>query len=91
MAIGFVINASTGLALFVSEAADKGVAWIFWLKLSIIAAALVVAAVTRRLVFHGRPAAPTEPVSAAAKALAVASLVLWLGAITAGRLMAYIR
>jgi hypothetical protein len=33
MWVGFFINASTGIALFVSEADDKGLKWIFWVKL----------------------------------------------------------
>src|SRR6266436_2036545 len=32
MWFGLVINASTGIALFVSEAAEKGTAWIFYVK-----------------------------------------------------------
>jgi len=88
MWFGFAINASTGLVLFVSEAAEKGTLWIFWLKLSLIACALVAAVSTKRLVF-GRAADLTRPAPLGVKALAVASLALWTGAIFAGRLMAY--
>ena len=89
MWIGFAINASTGLVLFVSEAADKGTAWIFYLKLLLIALALTTAVLTRHGVFGG-DGDPPEPVTPRVKVLAAASLVLWLGAITAGRLMAYV-
>ena len=90
MAVGFLINASTGIALFISEATEKGVAWIFYVKLTIIAAALVVAARLRRQLFaHGGP--PASTASASVKGLAIVSLVLWFGAITAGRLMAYVK
>src|SRR5262245_739419 len=51
MWIGLAINGSTGIALFTSEAAEKGMAWIFYLKLLLIAMALVVAIRTKRLVF----------------------------------------
>lgn len=88
MWFGFAINASTGLVLFVSEAAEKGTLWIFWLKLTLIAFALVAAVRTRRLVF-GEGAGLTRPVPLGVKALAVATLVLWTGAIFAGRFMAY--
>ena len=91
MAVGFLINASTGLALFVSEATEKGVAWIFYVKLTIIAAALIVAARMRRQLFAGGDAAHGGSVSVGVKLLAIASLTLWLGAITAGRLMAYVK
>jgi hypothetical protein len=53
MWIGFFINASTGIALFISEADDKGTKWIFWVKLLSIALALVVTSRLRRTVFGG--------------------------------------
>ena len=90
MLVGFIINASTGIALFISEAAEKGVIWIFWLKLSIIAVALIVADQIRRSVYRG-DAALADVIPVAVKLMAVASLALWLGAITAGRLMAYVK
>ncbi len=89
MWIGFFINASTGIALFISEADDKGLKWIFWVKLTAIALALVVTTRLRRAVFDGGEAPDVAPPKA--RSLAKASLVLWLVAITAGRLMAYIK
>ena len=89
MWIGFVINASTGIALFVSEADDKGLKWIFWAKLASIALALIVTSRLRRAVFAGGVASNVAPPNA--RGLAKASLVLWLAAITAGRLMAYVK
>ena len=89
MWIGLAVNASTGLLLFVSEAADKGTQWIFFVKLLLIALALTVAVLTKRLVFGGETD-PSHPVPTRVKVLAVASLVLWFGAIIAGRLMAYL-
>ena len=90
MLVGFIINASTGLALFITEAGDKGESWVFWVKLSIIALALLVAARTRRLVFLRAGATTSDEISLGVKLLALSSLALWLGAITAGRLMAYV-
>ena len=89
MLIGFVINASTGIALFISEADDKGLKWIFWLKLVAIAFALIVTSKTKNAVF-GR-GGNVEILPENAKRLAASSLVLWFVAITAGRLMAYIK
>lgn len=89
MWIGLAINASTGLLLFVSEAADKGTQWIFFVKLLLIALALTTAVRTKRLVFGGETD-PSQPVPPRVKVLAVASLVFWFGAIIAGRLMAYL-
>ena len=91
MAIGFLINASTGILLFISEATEKGVAWIFYVKLTIIAAALIVAARLRRQLFARGDHTRGDAVSVGVKLLAIASLALWLGAITAGRLMAYVK
>jgi hypothetical protein len=89
MWIGFAINASTGLALFISEADDKGLKWIFWVKLASIALALIVTTRLQRVVFGGGVASDVAPPRA--RTLAKASLVLWLAAITAGRLMAYVK
>jgi hypothetical protein len=90
MVIGFVINASTGLVLFVSEAAEKGLLWVFYVKLSLIALALIAAWRTRRLIFGADGSTTVREIPASAKALAILSLVLWTGAIVAGRLMAYV-
>ncbi len=89
MWIGFFINASTGIALFVSEADDKGLKWIFWVKLASIALALIVTTRLRRAVFGSAVAADIAPPGV--RGLAKASLALWLAAITAGRLMAYVK
>jgi hypothetical protein len=89
MWLGFALNASTGIALFISEADEKGLKWIFWVKMLSIVLALLVTTRTRKLVFGG--GRQTDVVPPKAKNLAVASLCLWLAAITAGRLMAYIK
>ena len=89
--VGFAVNASTGLALFISEATEKGTAWIFYVKLALITLALLVTIRIRRVVFYGGGGEVAEPVTAGTKALAAASLALWFSAIAAGRLMAYIK
>ena len=89
MWIGFFINAVTGIALFISEADDKGTKWIFWVKLATIALALVVTSRLRRTVFGDGVA--SDAATPKARSLAKASLFLWFAAITAGRLMAYIK
>lgn len=42
MMAGLVVNAATGITLFISAAQDRGVQWVFYVKLACIAAALVV-------------------------------------------------
>jgi len=88
MWIGFIINAASGVALFVAAAADTGVKPIFYVKLGVILLALVTAGLIRRVVFGDR-AALDAPVRRQAKLFAAISLILWAAAITAGRLMAY--
>ncbi len=80
MWIGFWINALSGTALLIADAATKLINPVFYIKLACIAFGVFTMVQIRRRVFHG---------AARGRALAVASLVLWAGAITAGRLMAY--
>ena len=61
---------------------------IFWIKLSLVAMALVVTVPIARIV---KGAGEHDAVPARGRVLAVMSLVAWTGAIVAGRLMAYIK
>jgi hypothetical protein len=86
--LGFLINLLSGLVLFVSEAADKAAQPVFLLKLIFIAVGVITTTRIRRVVF--RPDEPLDRLPPGARTLAAASLVLWAGAIVAGRLMAYL-
>jgi hypothetical protein len=88
MWIGFWINAVSGVMLFAGDPTTKGTTKLFMGKLALIAAAVTVMIATKRLLY-GR-AARAGVVTPSTKALAAASLVLWVSAIAAGRLMAYI-
>ena len=85
---GFALNATTGVLLFIAAAADKAYQEIFYVKLVLIVLALVTMRRLRRKVF-ANPAALAGSVPHAAKSLAIVSLVFWMAAIVAGRLMAY--
>jgi len=85
---GFALNATTGVVLFIAAAADKAYQKIFYVKLALIVLALLTMSRLRRRVF-GDTAALAGALPRSAKTLAVASLLLWMGAIVAGRLMAY--
>ena len=85
---GFALNATTGVLLFIAAAADKAYQEIFYVKLVLIVLALVTMQRLRRTVF-ANPVALAGYIPQAAKSLAIGSLVLWMGAIVAGRLMAY--
>ena len=87
---GFWINAITGTGLLMASATKRMVDPTFYVKMVFIFAGVWVLQLTRNRVF--RTAGPGEEavVPDSAKMLAWASLICWLGAITAGRLLAYI-
>jgi hypothetical protein len=85
---GFAVNAATGMGLFAMDAEHKGMQTVFYVKLALIALALVCYARLRRGVFVNPPSAGVG-IGRGAKTLAAVSLVLWAGATVAGRLMAY--
>lgn len=86
MACAFALNAATGILLFIADATTKSKQPVFYIKLTLIFVALWCTFGTRRIVRSGDTA--DGPASRSVR-LALASLLLWAGAITAGRLMAY--
>ena len=78
--IAVAVLAATGFLLVVSEPGRALFRTVFWVKLVLIAAALTVTAAQGR----------TGPVpTAVSRALAITSLLLWVGVIFAGRWIAY--
>jgi hypothetical protein len=88
MWIGFWINAVTGGLLFAADATTRGTSRLFIGKLFLVAFGVLVIVLIRRQVFGRTPDRPR--VGATAQVLAATSLVVWVAAITAGRLMAYV-
>jgi len=86
---GFAINAATGSSLFLGDATTKGTNPDFWVKMVFVFSGIIVLKIMRKNVF-GDPQLDQGPVSGTAKGLAWISLVCWIGAITAGRLLAYV-
>lgn len=86
--MGVAMSAVTGVMLFCADATTKGTTTVFFIKLGFIALALIVVRMQRTTVYGKGPDAAV--VTFKAQGLAVASLVLWTGAITAGRFMAYL-
>jgi hypothetical protein len=100
MYLGFTINALSGLALLAANASNDLGNWMFLTKLTLILLAMVNLELTRPFAFN-----PQSSVVAAAgasvdasvdalraarvRAVAVGALVLWSGAIVAGRLTEY--
>jgi hypothetical protein len=85
---GFWVNAVTGTALLMASATKRMVDPVFYAKMVFIFAGVALLQLTRKKVF--RRLGPDGALPDNARALAWASLICWLGAITAGRLLAYI-
>ena len=84
----FWLNAATGTILMVVDATTKLRNPDFFIKMGFILVAVLVQWAIDKRVF--RDPQTDAPMTANAKLLAAASLVCWLGAITAGRLLAYV-
>jgi hypothetical protein len=85
---GFWVSAISGTILFAADATSKIVSPLFGMKMLMIVLGVLTMVLIRRTVF--RDPTGEASVSGRARWLAAASLVLWFGAIAAGRLMAYI-
>jgi hypothetical protein len=88
MWFGLWLNALSGLALLIADAKTMLPNPVMWIKFVLVALAVV----NMRLITHGvfRELLVKPTVPPRGKVLAVTSLVLWGGAIVAGRLTAYI-
>ena len=89
--VGLGLAAPTGLLLFISDATTLAANPAFQVKLVLIALAIL-----NTVVFHRWTARSlsswdvAQPTPLGAKLAAIASLVLWTGAIVGGRLIAYV-
>jgi len=86
---GFWINAISGVVLLMADASTKMINPVFYVKMVFIALAVGVLILLRKNVF-GNPGVEKSYVAPSGKLLAVLSLAFWIGAVTAGRLMAYL-
>jgi hypothetical protein len=87
--VAFWVNAVTGTILLAADATSKMTNLDFGIKMAFIALAIVTQRMIQKRVLSD-PSIDLKPFSMNAKVLAVGSLVFWLGAITAGRLLAYV-
>ena len=87
--IAFWVNAVTGTMLLAADATSKMTNVDFGVKMAFIALAVITQFLLQKRVLSD-PAIDEKPFSANARLLAIASLVFWAGAITAGRLLAYV-
>jgi hypothetical protein len=86
--LGFWVNAVSGVLLLIGYPTKALTNPVFYLKLLLIAAGMVLLVRIGRQAFDERPAADTGS-SPSLRRLAIISLICWTGAITAGRLLAY--
>ena len=95
MWLGLAVNIVSGVMLFAKEATKVGVSGVFGVKMLLIALAIWVLTRIKTAVFDKAsvfddPLADTRPIPGTVRALALMSILLWVGAITAGRLLAYV-
>lgn len=88
--LGFTVNLITGLGLFSSDAVYFFESWTFRIKILLIILAGINAAVLSREIFRDAAVGSDVTLPPSAKWIAGSSLVFWLGAILAGRLVAYL-
>jgi hypothetical protein len=88
MWVGLCLNVISGLALVAAYPTKALTNPVFYLKLGLIAGALAMLRMVRRLT-PGDPSAPAFVQPRNPKRLAMVSLACWAGAITAGRFLAY--
>lgn len=88
MWIGFFMNVLSGILLLIAYPTKALTNWVFYVKLTAITIAMIEMWMIRKRVFDD-PYVDNNPVAPGVRALAATSLFFWLGAITAGRLLAY--
>ena len=86
--VGLIVNIVTGVLLFAQRATSLGTAIPFLIKMGLVIASVATLVPLRSLVFRSDP--EQCEVSGSARLLAIASILAWSGAITAGRLLAYL-
>jgi hypothetical protein len=85
----FAIAAVSGTALLIADATTKLAQPVFWAKLLFVFLAVGNLWIMRKRVF-GDPLLDQRPITSNARMLAVTSLVFWIAATIAGRLIAYL-
>jgi hypothetical protein len=85
----FAVSAASGTSLLIADATTKLAQTVFWVKLLFVLLAVINLQMIRKRVF-GDPLLDQRPITANARLLAVMSMVFWIGATVAGRLIAYL-
>jgi hypothetical protein len=86
--IGFAINVTTGILLVLAYPTKAFTNPVFYIKLSLVAIGLITMQKIKTRVFDD-PALGEAAMAGKARSMAICSLLVWTGALTAGRLLAY--
>lgn len=89
IAIGLLVNLVTGALLFMKNATTWGTALPFLVKMFLVVASAATILPIRKYVLNSGTTANDE-VTSNVRLLAIASIVAWSAAVTAGRLLAYL-
>jgi hypothetical protein len=89
MWLGFGINTVSGVALLLAYPAKALTNGVFYLKMSLVVAAVVIAPRVNRALHAADSPGVAANAAHEARRWAVASLILWAAAIVTGRLLAY--
>jgi hypothetical protein len=87
VAIGLTVNLVTGGLLFIKNATQWGTAVPFLIKMVLVITSVATLVPLRKFVLHGDL---SQGEAGRARMLAIASILAWSGAVTAGRLLAYL-
>jgi hypothetical protein len=85
--VGLIVNLVTGVLLFAGRATLWGTAIPFFIKILLVIAGAATLLPMRSYVLHSDP--QQREVTGNMRLLAIASILAWAAAITAGRLLAY--
>jgi hypothetical protein len=88
LAVGLFVNLVTGVLLFIKDPTTWGTALPFLVKMLLVVASVATLVPVRSLILQSDAA--QRDVSSNVRLLAVASILAWTGAVTAGRLLAYL-
>ena len=89
VAVSLTVNVVTGVLLFAQRATSLGTAIPFLIKIGLVIASVATLVPLRAQVMRDDAAGSGE-VSGRTRLLAIVSILAWSGAITAGRLLAYL-
>ena len=91
MWFGFWLNLVTGSILFAADATTRGTSWLFLIKMLLVGTGVATIVLIRRNLYGEDDSVATPVINDGARRLAVVSLLTWVAAVTAGRLLAYIQ